>query len=343
MRKFAAVCSVLTLATLGYAQTKPAPKPNRLKVVSNKSAALPAALKMAYALNAGDTFRYRIMGLFQGHIPPFAQPDGPPVNLRVIIEYTGKVNKSDDKGAEVSFTVDKGDLYLLEKEPAADGKIDPANEILFPIAMSTIEKTLNVKATIRPDGSVATINNADAAPVKIDLGIDLRKLFLLMMPVTFSDKSVKANEEWTFKDGLLGQCEGKISYSGKVETLQLVGQGSTGFNIALSAASKIDEKKTKDGKFTDKAAEAVESSVGSATLKGTMLFVAAPKNSIYTGRLKEGKLTLIAKISRTAPNPEKPEEKLTTPSDVKARLTVQEISIKPAAKTAAVPKENAHK
>ncbi len=341
MRKFAVVCGVLTLATLGYAQTKPAPKTGAIKSIA-KSATVPAALKMAYALNKGDVFRYRVMGLFHGHFPPFAQPDGPPINLRIVIEYTGKVNKADDKGAEVSFTVDKGDLYLLEKEPGADGKVAPADEVLFPIAMSTIEKTLNVTATMRPDGSVASVTTADAAPVKIGLGIDLRKLFLLMMPVTFADKPVKVNDEWAFKDGLLGQGEGKITYNGKLEALKAMGNGIAS-NVAVSAASKIDEKKTKDGKLTDKAAEAVESSAGTATIKGTMVFVAQQKNNLYAGRLKEGKLMLTANIATTAPNPEKPEEKLTTPSDVTARLTVQEIPIKKAAKTAAVPKENAHK
>ena len=340
MRIYLVAAGALTLATLTYAQTKPVPKTVAVKAAPVQSSALPAALKYAYTLNKGDAFRYRVTGLFNGHFPPFAQPGSPPINLKVVIEYAGKVNKVDDKGAEVVFEVDKGDLYLLEKEPGADGKVDPADETPFPIPLSTVQKSLNVTATIRPDGSVAAINSAEAAPVQINLGIDLRKLFLLIMPVTFSEKPVKVNESWAFTDGLLGQGEGKITYSGKLESVKPASSGVTS-NFAISAVSKINEKKTKEGKPTEKTEEAAESSVGEATLKGTMTFVAAPKSNVYSGRLKEGKLTLTAKIARTAPNPEKPEEKQTTPSDVTARLTVQEIPTKRAAKTAAV-KENAH-
>ena len=344
MRKITGLFALFGGATLclaAFAQTKPTPKPNTPKAAqannNNNAATAPTALKMAYALNAGDIFRYRVIGLFNGHFPPFAQPESPPINLKIVIEYAGKVNKVDDKGAEVAFVVDKGDLYLLEKEPGENGKVAPEDETPFPIPLSQVQKSLNVTAVIRPDGSVTSVNNGDAAPVQINLGIDLRKLFLLIMPVTFAEKPIKVNEEWRFKDGLLGQSEGKIAYTGKLEGIKATGKGVTS-NLAVSASSKIDEKKNKEGKFTDKAEEAVESSVGDASVKGTFTFAGTPKNSVYIGRLKEGKITLTAKIARTAPNPEKPEEKLTTPIDVKARLTVQEISTKPAAKTAQVTK-----
>jgi hypothetical protein len=122
---------MLCLAAFG--QTKPTPKPNTPKVAPapGNAKAAPTSLQLAYALNAGDTFRYRVTGLFNGHFPPFAQPGSPAVNLKVVLEYAGKVNKVDDKGAEVVFVVDKGDLYLLEKEPGEDGKTNPADETPF--------------------------------------------------------------------------------------------------------------------------------------------------------------------------------------------------------------------
>ncbi len=346
MRKITALFTLFGAATLclaAFAQTKPTPKPNTPKVTPTENAkVVPTSLKMAYALNAGDIFRYRVTGLFNGHFPPFAQPGSPPINLKIVVEYAGKVNKVDDKGAEVAFVVDKGDLYLLEKEPGEDGKTVPADETPFPIPLSTVQKSLNATAVVRPDGSVASINSGDAAPVQINLGIDLRKLFLLIMPVTFAEKPVKVNEEWAFKDGLLGQSEGKIAYTGKLEGIKAMGKGVTS-NLAVSASSKIDEKKNKEGKLTDNAEEAVETSVGFASIKGIMTFAGTPKNDVYAGRLKQSKLTLIAKFDSIVANPIKPEEKLTTPIDVKARLTVQEIPTKPAAKTAQVTKENPSK
>jgi hypothetical protein len=163
-----------------------------------------------------------------------------------------------------------------------------------------------------------------------------------MMPVTFAEKPVKVNEEWAFKDGLLGQGEGKIAYTGKLEGIKATGKGVTS-SLAVSASSKINEMKNREGKMTTNADEATETSKGLATIKGVMTFAGTPKNRVYAGRLKAGKLTLIANMENITSDPIKPEEKLTTPIDVKARLTVQEIPAKPAKKTARVTEEIAHK
>jgi hypothetical protein len=337
-----ALCGVLALPAVSQAQTKTKITPNtQSKIENQKSKISVSAVKLAYDLKPRSTFRYRVTGLFNGHFPPFATPGGPAINLRVVIEYAGKVTKADANGVEVVFEVDKGDLYILQREPGADGKVNPDEEIAFPIALSTVQKALNVTAVVRPDGSIVSLKTDDAAPIPISLGIDLRKLFLLTMPVTFPDKSLKAGEQWKFTDGLLGQNPGSTAYTGTLEGVKSLTGGGIASNVSLSASSKINEKKTKDGKLTDKPEEAVETSVGEATVTGAMTYSGTVPNAM---RLKQGKLMLTAKVARTAPDPEKPTEKLTTPSDVKARLTVQQLATKPAAKkTAAATKENARR
>lgn len=322
-------------------------------VVKKPAAAKPApalpAARLAYNLKPGDTFRYRITGIFRGNFPPFAQPGNPPANLKAVLEYIATVKKQDDKGAEIFFEVDVADLSLLEKEPGPDGKIDPEDEIPFPIPVSQAQKTLNVTALIRPDGSVASVTNNDSAPIRAELGIDLRKLFLLILPVTFPDKPLQINDEWTHNDGVLGQKPGKITYRNRLLAVAPAAKNLT-FRVEHNAVSQIADKKDRDGKLIEDAENAVETTTGTATVKGTLLFQtpAAPASpnaaDTRTGRLQKGQLTLNANLVHVAPNPEKPEEKLASNIEVMARLTVQAIpNRRPGAKAASLPilrKEN---
>jgi hypothetical protein len=307
-------------------RSSPSVKPQP-PVTASKPAGVPTSVRLAYDLKPGQTFRYRITGLFRGNFPPFAQPGSPPANIKAVLEYVATVKKQDDKGAEIAFEIDVADLSLLEKEPGPDGKIDPESEIPFPIPTSQAQKTLNVTAVIRPDGSVASVTNNDTAPLRTELGIDLRKLFLLILPVTFPDKPLKINEEWTHNDGVLGQKPGKITYHNRLLTVTPEAK-RLAFRVQHDATSLIDDKKDKDGKLSDDPANAVETTTGKATASGTLLFL-TPATSAKpgtpeqrTGRLQKGQFLLNASLQRTAPNPEKPEEKQISNIEVKARLTV---------------------
>lgn len=328
------VCGLLGGSyALAQKAAKPAPKPA-------SELAAPAAATLAYNLKPGSAFRYRIVGLFRGNFPPFAQPGSPPANLKAVLEYIATVKKSDSKGAEVAFEVDRADLSLLEKEPGPDGKIDPDSEIPFPIPVSQAQKTLNVTALIRPDGSVASVTSADSAPIRADLGIDLRKLFLLIMPVTFPERPLAVNDEWKHADGVLGQKEGKITYRNRLLSVTPEAK-RVAYRIQQSAESEIDDKKDKDGKLIADAAGAVETITGKATVTGTLLFVtpAAAPSAKHVGQMQQGQLLLNANLKKTAPNPEKPEEKQVSDITVKARLTVQFLPAvrKPGARTALSP------
>lgn len=289
--------------------------------------AAPSSAQLAYDFKLGAGSRYKVAGIFSGHIPPFAQPGSPPTTLSVKLVYVATVKKIDAKGAEVEFTVDSADVSILQKEPGPDGKIDPDSEIPFPLPLSQVQSALNVTATLRPDGSVASVAGGDAPPVQIDLGLDLRKLFLLILPVTFPDKSVKVNDTWAFTDGLLGSRAGKVSYTGKL--VQIEPKANTVvFTVSQNALATVDDKRDKAGKPTDKAADAVDATQGKVTLEGSMKFVTATGAKSDThrkGHLSEGRLTLIALLNRkrTAPDPNDPTAPLETSIDIKARLSVK--------------------
>lgn len=301
-----------------------AQKPAKHGPTDNASAAALAG-RLAYRLQPGDASHYKITALFSGHIPPFSQTGGPPINLRVTLAYTLSVKKQNADGAEVAFTVDEGDVTLLEKEPGPDGKSDPADETPLPLPLSQIQNALNVSAILRPDGSVAKVIGGTEVPVKIDLGFDLRKLFLLMLPVTFPNKPVSLNDTWNFDDGVLGHKPGKVTYTARLLTITPEAK-RLAYGIGQNAEALIEDRRDKDGKPTDKPETAVDSTTGKVTVTGSLKFVApAIKAADHAGHLAEGRLVLNALLTRkrTQPDPEHPEDPLETQTDIRGRLFVQ--------------------
>ncbi len=299
----------------------------------------PAPAKITYRFKLGDSFLYKVSGLFTGHFPPFLQPNSPPINLKIDFTYKAAVKKQDDKGAEVAFTVDEAEVSLLEKDPGPDGKIDPDNITPFPLPLAQIQKTLNITARIRPDGSIESIAGGDTSQVKIDIGFDLRKLFLVIMPVIFPDRVLKPNDTWKYDDGLLGHKPGRINYTGKLISSTPQGK-NTIYIVEQSGDSNVEDKRDKAGKATINPADVVESTMGTVNLSGSLKFVAFPDLSkTSTGnqlsRLKDGKLTMTALFThtRTVVDPEKPDDPLEQKIDVKARLHVQAVDVIPVKNT----------
>ncbi len=285
------------------------------------------ALHLAYALQPGDSTRYKVLAIFTGHFPPFAQPDSAPINLKAQLTYVMTVKKSGAAGTEVAFEVDAADISLLEKEPGPDGKTDPESETPFPLPLAQVQKALNVTATLRPDGSVAGVTGGDTNPVKIDIGFDLRKLFLLMLPVTFPDRALKIGDSWNFDDGVLGRKPGQTTYTASLLTIQPEPK-SAALGVREIAESRIDDRRDKDGKTTDKPDAVVDSTTGTVSLTGALKF-AAPASARVVGepgrthaRLAEGTLTMTALLDRkrTVADPEHPDDPLASKIDVKARL-----------------------
>ncbi len=324
------------LALGGAALRADTPRPAKTGQTAATSAASRPA-QLAYDFKPGATYHYKVTGFFTGHFPPFSQPGSPPINLKAQLEYSATVKKRDDKGAEVDFVVDAADVSLLEKEPGPDGKIDPNSEIPFPLPLAQVQQTLNVTAVLRPDGSVASVQGGNAPPVRIDLGLDLRKLFLLIMPVTFPDRPLHVNDSWNFQDGVLGNKPGKVSYTAHLLDVRPTAR-NLAFRIGQNAEAAMDDNRPKEGKSTDNPSEAVEALNGKVTVSGDLLFVtpavrtgnqgdkgAAANPDLRLGRVEKGQLVMSALLTRkrAAADPEHPEEPLESKIDVRARLFVQ--------------------
>jgi hypothetical protein len=296
---------------------------------AQKPQARPAApMRFRYDLIPGKAHRYRVFAHFHGLTPPFIEP----VTLRIQFDYLATVKKQDDKGAQIEFTVDKADLVLLARDPGPEGKVSPDEETPFPLPLSQVQSALNITATLRPDGTLVALSGGDSNSSRIQLGLELRKLFLLVMPVVFPDRPVKLNDEWAFDEGILGKSPGRVTYKGKL--VQLPNSKQNAFVFEQQSRSKMDEKKDKAGKITEKAEDVVETTSGEVTFGGTLNFVsssATRASGQQAGRLKEGRMLLNAQVlrKRTIPDPDRPEDPLETKIDLKGWLRVQQVMSAP--------------
>ncbi|HLV79712.1 MAG TPA: hypothetical protein VKT32_05495 [Chthonomonadaceae bacterium] len=292
----------------------------------------PAAARLAYRFRPGESYHYQITAFFTGHFPPFSQPNSPPVNLEAKVDYVATVQKSDEKGAQVAFVVSAADIDLLEKDPGPNGKVDPKTVVPLSLPLSEVQKELNVTALLRPDGSVASVTNASNTPPRVNLGFDLQKLFLLIMPVVFPDRPLAVNETWAFDDGVLGHNPGKTTYQGHLLAVQPDGRNLS-YRIGQTAQALVDTGIDKAGNPTDKPAETVGTLKGKVEVTGQLTFLApAPGRSasgasdLRAGRVSAGQMTLnvLLKRARTAPpDPSAPADIENGDIDVKARLSVQ--------------------
>jgi len=292
----------------------------------------PSAARLAYRFRPGESYHYTITGFFTGHIPPFSQPNSPPINLRAQLDYVATVQKSDAKGAQVAFVVHAADIDLLEKDPGPSGKVDPNSVVPLSLPLSEVQKVFNVTAMLRPDGSVASVTSDSSSPLHINLGFDPRKLFLLIMPVVFPDRPLTVNDAWTFDDGVLGHNPGKTTYQGRLLAIQPAGRDLS-FRIGQNAQALVDTGIDKAGNPTDKPAETVGTLKGKVEVTGQLTFV-APANGrtasdasdLRAGRVSAGQMALnvLLKRTRTAPpDPNNPVDIDNGDIDVKARLSVQ--------------------
>jgi hypothetical protein len=313
--------------------TKAAPK--ALKPAS--AVPVTAPVKLAYQYKAGETHRYKVNAIFNGHFPPFAAAGGKPIHIQALLDYVTTVQKVDDKGAVVEFKVVKGDLNILEDDPGPNGKVDPEKVAPFPLPLEQIQKTFNVIATLLPDGKVTDIKGGDTSTIKIDLGIDLRKLFLVTAPMIFANKAVAANDTWDFDDGLLGHKPGKVAYTGRLISAVTRGKNLVA-TVGQRAESTVDSKLDKEGNSTDKADAAVGTLKGKVTLTGNVKFVAptAAADAPCIGRVTQGRMEMNALLTRVLPDPDKKGKQVLTDIDIQARLIVDidDTPAKPAAKTA---------
>ena len=323
----ALLCSSASLAASGSDRSR-----HRAVAHSSGPTAAATAVKpittpvlLSYGYKAGDVRRYKVEAYFTGHFPPFATAGSPPIHLMIVLRYLATVKSVTDKGAEVDFNVEDASLSLLEKEPAEGAKVNPKDVAEFPVPLSQVQKMFNATATLKPNGSITKIQGGDTSSVKIDLGIDLRKLFLVTAPTILADKPVKIGDEWPFADGLLGANPGKTTYTGRLQAIGGAGK-SVSATLVQQADATVDGKLDKEGNSTSDNAASVGSLVGKVTLTGTSQLVGTADSTAAgagaAGRVTTAKMAMVANLKRTLPDPEKAGQQLVTDIDIKARLYV---------------------
>ena len=290
---------------------------------------------LAYRYKEGSSQRYKIRAYLNGRIPPFAtDPTSAPTHILIEFDYVATVKSVSEKGALVEFAVPEAELSLLENEPPADFKV-PKKEITpleGLVSLGEIQKIFNCTAVLRPDGTVAEVKGGNDSKVKVNIGIDLRKLFLVTAPVAFPETAVKPGETWSPTDGLLGNLPSRTLYSAKVETAQS-GPKTTLATLSETSESSIYDNLDREGNSTPNKDAQVGTLKGEAKLKGAFRFRATQTSkpatgaisAPYSGMIEDGRLDLTVNMDRVMPDPDKPGAKLTLPIDVRATFFVKAI------------------
>ncbi len=358
----AALASGLLLLLCGLcAKSDTTPKNHSAKVgkiplaagANTKTNKAVAPAQLAYQFTLGSVTHFKVNAFFDGHFPPFAQPDSPPVHFKAELGYTATVKKVDKEGATVEFVVDSHELYLFKSEVGENQKVDlDSEDVVLMSGLTTLQdmqKALNATAILRSDGSIVRILTSSSVKIPFDVGFDIRKLFLMMLPVTFPVQAIKPGDTWPATDGLLGAKPGKTVYTDRLDSA--IGGANTTYRLSQRAHADIEDKLDKAGNSAGKDAEVYRTLSGKVDLTSEMTFVvpAAPaqKATLKTpagktargatqavpvpagetaqaGQVQSAHLVMNAVIvrKRVKINPEQPEIPETDPLDVKARMTV---------------------
>lgn len=331
--------SAATLLLTGFAGAAPPPK-HKPNVSPKLNAAVPVPDRLTYNFKAGEKRRYKLAAFFVGHFPPIALEGNPPANLEADILYVMTVRKVDAKGAEVEFVAENADVYLLEKDPGPDVVVKEDDKIPVPVSLEQIQKALNVTALIQPNGAVATVNGGGDNPIKVDIGFDLRKMFLTILPVVFPTKAVKPGEAWAFDDGVLGHKPGATTYTATLD--KAVSGKANALSVTQIAQTVIDNKLDKEGNSTEKAADQVGALTGKVTAVGSVRFAAIPGPAGRAVQVTESRLNMVALLKRVLPDPAAPGKISETNIDVKARLVVKADNTSPKTAATAVGAKEKH-
>ena len=291
---------------------------------------MPALL--TYRFTPGAITHFKVSAFFDGHFPPFAQPDADPIHLKAELAYTATVKKVDKEGATVDFVVEHHNLYLYKREVKEDEKInlngDDVADMTGLTTLPDIQKALNATAVLRPDGTIVRILSTSSVKIPFDVGFDIRKLFLMMLPITFANQPVKTSDAWPATDGILGSKPGKTVYADRLESVAVSGASAT-YHLTQSAHSTVEDNLDKAGNSTAKADDAYRALSGKVELTSEMWFAApaspqAGAAKAQAGQVKSAHLVMNAVVNRKRLkiDPDQPEIPENDPLDVKARMTV---------------------
>jgi len=364
IRKNLAAVALISLSLLHGTQVLAQQSPSAARPVSpaSKSTVAPGtagAALLAYQFKAGEKMHFKVSALFDGHFPPFAQPDSPPVHFKAVLGYTVTVLKVDGEGATVEFVVDSREMYLFKNEVAEEAKIDINSEDVAVLdgltSLEDTQKALNATAILRTDGSVVRVLSNSSVKVPFDVGFDIRKLFLMMLPMTFPNHPIKVGDTWPATDGLLGSKAGKTEYSDRLDAVAPAGKG-TAYRLSQSAKSVVEDRLDKTGASTTIDADVYRVLSGKVDLKTQTTFVVpgapavpvmppkgtpadkgttvkpdkvvpanpAPRIPVQAGTVKSVHLEMNAALNRKRIkiDPDQPEIPENDPLDVRARITI---------------------
>lgn len=317
--QFGALFASIGALALGSAAGAGPPQPKPALIAHPQAAT--ASNRLTYNFKAGEQRRYKLSAFFTGHFPPIAEEGNDPANLEADIVYVMTVKKVEPAGAEVEFAVDSADINLLPNDPGPNKTIPEADKIPVPITQEQIQQALNVTARIQPNGTVASVSGGNNSPIKVDIGFDLRKMFLTMLPVVFPATAVHPGQPWSFDDGVLGHNPGGTTYTATLEKTT-TGKANT-LTVTQNGEAVINSKLDKEGNSTDKPADQVGSLTGKVTAEGRVLFAASKASAGSAVQATESRINLVALLKRTLPDPADPTKKVNTNIDVKARLVVK--------------------
>lgn len=291
-----------------------------------KQTSLPALLM--YRFEVGRTYHYKVVAYLSGQIPKLSAP-GEDARCKIELYYAATVQKQEAKGTTVAFSIEKEEVSLLAKDPGPDGKISPDDVLPFPLPKEQVQSFLNVTALLRPDGSIADVTGGSNDPIKINIGFDLRKLFVLMLPVVFPQTSVCKGSNWPFDEGMLGRKQG-TTYTGHLMDIRTNPKHVT-FQVTQDAQALISDKLDSEGNSTNDPKQQVGLLTGKVTAVSSMDFVTGPPNlsgkvlgqtTVYFGLLSTGKMTLNVDLKRELPDPDHPDQKQVAPILVRGRMEV---------------------
>ena len=287
---------------------------------------------LTYQFTPGAITHFKVSAFFDGHFPPFAQPDADPIHLKADLAYTATVKKVDKDGATVDFVVEHHNLYLYKREVKEDEQInlsgDDVADMTGLTTLPDIQKALNATAVLRPDGTIVRILSTSSVKIPFDVGFDIRKLFLMMLPITFANQPVKTADAWPATDGILGSKPGKTVYADRLESVSVSGPNAT-YHLTQTAHSTVEDNLDKAGNSTAKAEDAYRALSGKVDLTSEMWFAApalpqAGAAKAQAGQVKSAHLVMNAAVNRKRLkiDPDQPEIPENDPLDVKARMTI---------------------
>jgi hypothetical protein len=267
--------------------------------------AAPAAPHLQYRWTANQPSRYRLIA----KVRFAAAGETDPVSASATLVYRVKPQRAAAKGATpLELAYESLDTLLLGQ----------------PIAVSDDQarKTLNKHIALAPTGEVVQAPKPPTGKIDFIPGVQPDRLYALLFPVVFPNRSVKPGDTWTYRSALLGtdaapapftaQVAGTVSSRGLVEVRMQFGMD---VNVAMN----------KDGKPVAEGEPAILTRKGRIDGSGRCFF------DSVRGRLDHGSLSLKADITETrvTAKPEAPPE--TIQNRVDATISIALMPNRPAA------------